>query len=69
MTKDEKGNFITNSIASPSLTAMGKNLDAVYKNANKKINANNRAARILGAGTIKYNNGATPIIFNKKKLK
>jgi RHS repeat-associated protein len=69
MSNAEKGSFINNNIGTPALTAMGKNIDAAANAANRETDANNRAAATLGASTIKYNNGTTPIIFNGKKLK
>ena len=69
MSNTDKGNFINNSIATPALNAMSKNIDAAAKTANREADANNRAATTLGASTIKYNNGAKTIKFNGKPLK
>ena len=69
MSNDDKSKYIDNNIGLPAITAMGKNIDAAAKAANRESDANSRAAATLGAATIKYNNGATPVIFNGKKIK
>ena len=69
MSNEEKGNFVNNNIGTPALNKMSKNIDKAMK-ASKALetDANNRAAATLGASTIKYNNGSTPIIFNGVRI-
>ena len=61
MTTAQKQTFVNGSIAMPSLTQMDTNITNAGNNPNKEADANSRAAAKLGASTIKYNNGSTPV--------
>lgn len=68
MTTAQKQTFVNGSIAMPSLTQMSTNITNAENNPNKEADANSRAAAELGASTIKYNNGTTPVKYNGQTL-
>jgi hypothetical protein len=62
--------FFRNSILVPALTEVGNNItNSVYNNPNVETDAISRMTIKLGASTIKYSNGGTPVTFNGKILK
>jgi hypothetical protein len=64
MNTGDRTAFVTSNITNAALGAMNNNISNVNNNPNKESNANSRAASTLGASTIKYNNGSTPVTFN-----
>lgn len=62
--------FLRNSIVIPALTEVGNNINnSVYNNPNVETDAISRTTIKLGASTIKYSNGSTPVVFNGKVLR
>ncbi|MBW8687908.1 DUF6443 domain-containing protein [Chitinophaga rhizophila] len=69
MNADQRRDFVDNNIGVPALNAMNSNIIAAENAANKESDANVRAARTLGASTIKYSNGNTRVIYQNREIK
>jgi RHS repeat-associated protein len=69
MTLSQRQEFVTNNISLPALNEVARNIDRMTQPSPAlERDANDRASRKLGPGTIRYNNGNTPIRFNGRVL-
>jgi len=68
MNSSAQGTFLNSNVISPVYSQMRANINTLTQGPNAENDADNRASSQLGASTIKYNNGKTPIKYNGTTL-